>query len=276
MNILFAADRGYRDHIFFCIQSFLRFPVEEGYDIFLLHSDWTEEDRRELEEGTGNHGRVHFIYVDPELFAAFPENPRYPKLIYYRIFAAQLLPQDLERILYLDGDTIVINSLRELYDTEFGTAWYGACTHVRKFLTKVNQHRLGMEEEYSYINSGVLLMNLKELRKNQNIKEVLAYAKQRKAYLTLPDQDIITALYGSKTILLDAMKYNLSDRLLLFYNAAPANKNVDLDWVRKNAVIIHYYGKNKPWNSRYKGKLDVFYRELSDMICKLPEIRKKE
>ena len=60
---------------------------------------------------------------------------------------------------------------------------------------------------------------------------------------------------------LDAMVYNLSDRTLSLHNADPKNEPVDLDWVRKNTVVIHYFGKNKPWKPHYRGVLDVFYRE---------------
>ena len=62
--------------------------------------------------------------------------------------------------------------------------------------------------------------------------------------------------------ILDPMRYNLSDRMLTIYNADPGHKKRDLDWVRKNAVIIHYYGKNKPWNKGYHGILNTFYEEL--------------
>lgn len=78
----------------------------------------------------------------------------------------------------------------------------------------------------------------------------------------LPDQDIITALYGEKVKLVDTMRYNLSDRILTFYNANPKNEKVDLEWVKSNAVVIHYCGKNKPWKDGYVGILDVFYKEL--------------
>lgn len=37
---------------------------------------------------------------------------------------------------------------------------------------------------------------------------------------------------------------------------------MDVSWVRENSVIIHYCGKNKPWNDDYTGVLGVFYREL--------------
>jgi lipopolysaccharide biosynthesis glycosyltransferase len=58
------------------------------------------------------------------------------------------------------------------------------------------------------------------------------------------------------------MRFNLSDRILGFYNADIKNKRRNINWVRQNTAIIHYCGKNKPWKSNYKGKLGVFYREL--------------
>ena len=58
------------------------------------------------------------------------------------------------------------------------------------------------------------------------------------------------------------MRYNLSDRILAFYNAEHSRRKVDVSWVRENSVIIHYCGKNNPWNDDYTGVLGVFYREL--------------
>lgn len=265
LNILFTVNRGYMEHVLDCIRSIVRFPSEDGYDIYILHSDLQEQDQSDaaaqVEDGDT---RLHFRFVEPSVFASFPESERYPRLIYYRIFAASLLPPEMDRILYLDGDTLVINPLDELYNMDFEGNYFLACTHVRKFLTKVNQYRLGMEEVSTYINSGVLLMNLKELREKQDFEEIASFVEKRGRYLTLPDQDIITALYGNKTGILDTMKYNLSDRMISVYNTEPGHKKINLEWVRKNAVVIHYYGKQKPWKKPYLGILDVFYRELKE------------
>lgn len=263
MNILFTVNREYMEHVIDCTRSIIRFPSDDGYNIYILHSDLQEQDQSYFTtQIESRNTTVYFQFVEPSLFASFPESDRYPRLIYYRIFAASLLPSDLDRILYLDGDTIVINPLDELYKMDFEGNYFLACTHVKKFLNKVNQYRLGMEEESTYINSGVMLMNLGELRKKQNIKEVMSFVEKRRRYLTLPDQDIITALYGNKTGILDTMKYNLSDRMLSFYNADLTHKKIDLEWVRENTVVIHYYGKQKPWKKTYLGILDTFYLEL--------------
>lgn len=268
MNILFTVNRAYIGHMIDCIRSMARFPSEDGYDIYILHSDLKEQDENDVAAQIKSGGiTLHFQFVDASLFASFPVSERYPHLIYYRIFAASLLPSELDRILYLDGDTIVINPLDELYNMDFEGNYFLACTHVRRFLTKVNQYRLGMEEESKYVNSGVMMMNLRALREKQNIKEVMSFVEKRKRYLTLPDQDIITALYGKQTGMIDTMKYNLSDRMISFYNADLNHKKIDLEWVRKHTVVIHYYGKQKPWKKPYLGILDVFYRELKEEMC---------
>ena len=269
MNILFTANRGYRNHIMECIRSIIRFQTEDGYDIYIMHPDFTEEDEKWMIQKALGKARLHFICVDEKRLSGFPESSRYPRLIYYRIFAAFLLPETLDRILYLDGDTIVINPLDELYQMDFGDNYILACTHIRKFLNKINQYRLGMEEEVSYINSGVMLMNLQALRENQNVQEVTDYVEKRKAFLTLPDQDVITALYGSKVGLLDTMRYNLSDRMLAVYNSGLTHEKRGVEWVRENTSVIHYYGKQKPWGNTYIGVLDVFYQELLEDIEEL-------
>jgi lipopolysaccharide biosynthesis glycosyltransferase len=267
MNILFTVNKNYIGYVIDCIQSIVRFKSEDGYDIYVLHSDLLEKDQRYLAlQVEDSDVRLHFQFVDPNLFESFPESKRYPRLIYYRIFAAWLLPKEVDRILYLDGDIIVINPLDELYHMEFDGNYYLGCTHVRKFLNKLNQHRLGMEEESSYVNSGMLLMNLNALREEQDTKEVFSFVEKRRYFLTLPDQDIITALYGSKIGIIDTMKYNLSDRVLSFYNLDLNHDRIDLEWIRNNTVIIHYCGKQKPWNKTYQGKLDVFYQELKEDV----------
>lgn len=267
MNLLFVTDRFYMEHAADCIRSVIRFPCREGYDIYILHSDLGEREQEQFVALAEKADvRLHFRYVDPSMFEVFPESGRYPRQIYYRIFAASLLPPELERILYLDADTVIINPLQELYEMDFGGNCILACTHVRKFLNKVNQYRLGMETERAYINSGVMLMNLRALRERQNVEEVVSYMKKRRRRLTLPDQDIITALYGDRIGLLDTMRYNLSDRILAFYNLDHAREKRDLAWVRKNGVIIHYCGKQKPWKSPYFGILDVFYHENQDAL----------
>lgn len=268
MNLLFCINKDYLPHLGSCLNSIARFPAEDSYNVYILNCDLTNTDIRELDEMTHHQFRLHSVSVEPELFAGFPESKRYPRQIYYRILAARLLPDHLERILYLDADLIVINPLTELYQRDFGDSWYIACTHVRHLLTAINNLRLGSPDSSPYINSGVMLMNLSALRRYQDPQEIIRFVKQRGNLLILPDQDIISALYGDKIQLADSLIYNLGEKLLLAQNARaladPAEQAIDLDWIRQNSVIIHYCGKSKPWHDNYHGKLDIFYHEAAE------------
>ena len=178
---------------------------------------------------------------------------------YIALYAITHFPVPI-RLFLLEID----HSVNKSSSLHFDGALFCACTHAREFLTRVNQLRLGLGQAVPYINTGVLLMNLEALRQEQDEQAVIDYAKDRGQWFMLPDQDIITALYGSRIRLLDTMIYNLSDRMLATYNANPLNEKRPLSWVKENAAIIHYCGSNKPWKKNYIGVLDCFYHEVAD------------
>lgn len=262
MNLLFCINRKFVPLLINCVGSVIASGTVQTYQLYILHSDLEEADRWQIRNGVGERAQCHFISVDGELFAGFPETKRYPAQIYYRLAAPLLLPRELDRILYLDVDTLVINPLDELYNMSFDGKFFIACTHIRKFLTDVNKLRLGVRKDVPYVNTGVMMYDLAALRGNLRMEDIRDFAGRRMQTLILPDQDILMAVYGDKVKLADTMRYNLSDRILAQYNADPRNEKLDLDWVRAHAVVIHYCGNNKPWKANYNGVLDVFYTEF--------------
>ena len=265
-NLLFCVNQKMLGLMSACLKSLLRSGGYGYYDVFVLHSDLEESIQRAMERDFQERVTFHFLQVPEELFADFPETARYPRQIYYRLAAPLLLPRELDRILYLDVDVVVINSLRTFYEMDFESSYFVGCTHTREFLTKLNQARLQSDKAAAYINTGVLLMNLNVLRQVIRLEEISAYVREHEKALILPDQDILTALYGDKIKLADSLRYNLSDRVLNFYNGSHPKEKRDVNWVRRNTAIIHYCGRNKPWNEGYTGTLGVFYRELMDSV----------
>ena len=265
-NLLFCVNQKMLGLMSACLKSLLRSGGYGYYDVFVLHSDLEESIQRAMERDFQERVTFHFLQVPEELFADFPETARYPRQIYYRLAAPLLLPRELDRILYLDVDVVVINSLRTFYEMDFESSYFVGCTHTREFLTKLNQARLQSDKAVAYINTGVLLMNLNALRQVIRLEEISAYVREHEKALILPDQDILTALYGDKIKLADSLRYNLSDRVLNFYNGSHPKEKRDVNWVRRNTAIIHYCGRNKPWNEGYTGTLGVFYRELMDSV----------
>ena len=261
MNILFSINAKFIDLTKICIRSIVRF--DKNIDFYILHHDLDQEHMDDLRNAFLGC-TFHFIEVKEEEFKEFPISSRYPLEIYYRLFASDLLPASLDRILYLDVDIVVIQSLKELYNMNFEDNLYIACSHVSENMTHLNAKRLGLNEDVPYINTGVLLMNLEALRKQLNKQDILNYVNTYKKKLVLFDQDVLTALYGDKTKLVDYRKYNLSERMMNFYNLRNPRSRIDLDWVKQNSVIIHYCGRMKPWNGKYIGCLDCFYREIKE------------
>ena len=259
MNLLFSINRKFISLLLSCLHSITERGGMGEYHAYILHSDLTTEDEAGMQDAVDEKVMLHFIRVPSILFEDFPETKRYPVQIYYRLAAPYLLPKYIDRILYLDVDTIIINPLDKLYSTDFEGNYFAAYTHTRDFLQKVNQVRLQTDDDVPYINTGVMMMNLPLLRQNLDLDEIREYALKHQRTLILPDQDILTALYGDKVKILDSLLYNLSDRTLFSHNADPKNEKIDLTWVEKNSVVIHYFGKNKPWDSLYAGILDIFY-----------------
>lgn len=259
MNILVTLDENYLPYLNTMLFSLLHSNPEENFTVYLLHSSIQEETLTRTKQILGNAGELVPVQAKDIGLENAPTTSRYPLEIYYRIFAAKYLPEQVDRVLYLDPDIIINGSVAALYNTPLDDYYFAAASHIGTVLHKVNELRLDMDEGSPYINSGVMLMNIKRLRQEQNFDEVFDFIERRKNFLMLPDQDIISSLYGSQILALDPFRYNMTE--VLYKQHAPFEKSLTLDWVRNNSVVIHYCGRNKPWKAGYFGDLDVFYRE---------------
>lgn len=264
VNILVTVDENYLPYLNTMLSTLVRFNPGCVFDVYLLHTSIGQSALEPTEKVLGNAGRLIPIEVHDRRLEDAPTTSRYPKEIYYRIFAARYLPDTLDRVLYLDPDLVVNGSITPLYQMDLENYYFAAASHTGAFLQKMNILRLDMEEDSPYINSGVMLMNLSLLRKEQNFEDIFQFIEKRKSLLVLPDQDIISGLYGSRIYALDAFRYNMTERLYQMH--APFEKSLDLNWVRENSVIIHYCGRNKPWKENYIGQLNVFYKEAREAL----------
>lgn len=267
IDILVTLDENYIPYLNVMLSSMLHSNPGRHFHVYLLHTSIRPaalENTRRLLEGAGQ--LIPISAKDIGLGNA-PTTSRYPVEIYYRIFAAKYLPNTLNRVLYLDPDLIVNGSLEALWSMPLDDYFFAAASHTGKLMTRLNGIRLDMDEESPYINSGVMLMNLKKLREEQELDEVFRFIEERGNVLILPDQDIISSLYGSKILALDPFRYNMTERLYMQH--APFEWELDMNWIRNHAVIIHYCGRNKPWKPNYIGQLDIFYREAEEKLKNL-------
>ncbi len=257
MNILVTINKNYLDKLFTMLNSLQINNPHQSLEVYVVANDVNENDL--LVFSHSSNLNFHLIHYIDEILEQAPTSKRYPSIIYYRLVAANYLPIDLDRILYLDPDIIVLKDLSELYNMEFNDKYFIGSSNVKEVLRKFNESKNDAPKDSPYLNTGVLLINLKELRKLNQSEDIYNYILKRKNFLTLPDQDILQGLYGDKVKLIDNLKYNLSDRSILRYNLSHVMDKIDLDWVEKNCFIIHYFGRNKPWKKNYKGILKEYY-----------------
>ena len=260
MNILVTLNSSYIKPLCVMLYSLMFCHPETEFDIYVVNKTLTESDFEFIQKTVkGSKYRLHDIKIQDSMLTDAPISSRYPYEMYYRIFASAFLPENVDRILYLDPDLVVLKSLEDFYLTEFGSNYFAAASHVNRPLQKFNEMRLNIKTPY--INSGVMLMNISLLRAEQNFSKVFDYIDKNKRLLFLPDQDIISAVYGDKIITVDPYIYNMTERML--FSPKSIVNDIDFKWVRENSAIVHYCGRNKPWKDNYYGILDVIYKKYA-------------
>ena len=234
-------------------------------DLYIVHSSLTLADFQKINAVTINTDiSLHPIKVDNSLFDGAPTCKRISKETYYRIFASELLPKELDRILYIDPDTVVINRLDDFYNADFESNVLIGAKHFDGAIDIWNRKRLGIKHSKRYINAGVMLFNLKLMRQLFSSERVFDIIKKKKPILFLADQDVINIMYDGYIGLYDEYVINLDERcfarLLNKESFEKAKKYVD-----EHTDIIHFNGKFKPWKSDYKGELDGYWHHFDRM-----------
>ncbi len=235
---------------------------DEKLHIHLVSSDILASDLDKIKKTLNQNIEFTIYKYQNENLLQAKTTYRYPVDIYNRLYAIEYLPLNLERILYLDPDIIILKNLKDLYEMDFEDNYYIGATNVKKILTKINQIRNKADRSSYYLNTGVLLINLKKLRTCQDLNELTEYIIKNTPRLILPDQDVLQGLYGDKVKLISHLTYNLSDRAITKHNLSMTKEFlIDETWVDNHAYILHFYGKNKPWKDNYKGILKPYYQK---------------
>ena len=236
--------------------------------------DITPENQHLLSELTKRYDRlITFIAIKDirEQLGFEFDSSGWNEIVVARLLIDRLLPVDVHRVLYLDGDTIVRGSLKELWETDMkGNAIAASIEPTANYARK---KALGLET-LPYFNSGVLLYDLKTYREQHVANTILEYYKMKEGKLFAPDQDAINgALPGKITIL--SPKYNFCNIYWYYsYNSLvriskPApylSKEIFEDAVN-DPRIIHYLGEDRPWR---KGNTHRYSADFHKYLAMTP------
>lgn len=262
MNILVTLDKNYLRPLCVMLASLFINHPGESFDIYLITDDLTDEMLSGISRMCQRFdSRLHRIEADASSFSSAPTLRYYSRAMYYRLLAADLLPDTLSRIIYLDPDILIVNSLRPLYDMDMSDCLYAACIHkgLIPLSTPVNKIRLSTYEAEGYFNSGMLLMNLPEIRSRVHAHDIFAYTEKNQHLLVLPDQDILNGLYGDQILPVEESLWNYDARKYNEYRLSSSGE-MDMDWVMQHTAILHFCGKRKPWHKQYIGRFSALYK----------------
>lgn len=260
MNILVTLNSNYLNPLKVMLKSLFINNPKESFDIYVMHSSLTAEEQQSIRIQAESEGhRLYVISLNGEYFDHAPVVKHYSKEMYYRLLAYKFLPQEVDKILYLDPDILIINSIKALYDTELENYLFAAAYHDRATVNSLNKLRFKPYEIEAYYNSGVLLFNVELQRKTINEKGIFDFVEKNKNTLILPDQDILNALYSRNIKPVDEILYNYDPRFYSYYKLI-SNGRHNMDYIIYNTSIIHFCGKQKPWKAHYRGKFHSLYK----------------
>jgi len=219
---------------------------------------------------------------------------RFQRPTYFRLLAARLLPETIDKVIYLDSDVLVKDDLTELWNLELGehyalAAVDIACPFVDAYQTKKhraknsesnrylkagipylaavspipNWRELSLDGTQPYFNSGVMVLNIARWRAESIDQTLLACLRDNQQHVWCWDQYALNVVFAKQWGKLPA-RWNQGAHVFDFPNesCSPIDQ-ADFVEMRDNPALIHFTTEFKPWNFGSSHPLrDEFFKQL--------------
>ena len=254
INIAYMVDNNYVPYMITSMHSAIKNKNKESvYNFYIIAENFSSENIDKIKKIKEHNVNIEIIparqktldYSHLGRFASF-------KIAMQKIFIPDYL-ENIDKVLYLDADTLVQKDLNKIYSTNMGGAYIGATKDGLMYQFPEHITEIGLDWRKFYFNSGVMLLNLKDMRKDAIIEKSITYFNTH--YEVFGDQDILNVVVNDKVIPI-SYRYNCNSTffeekdaefLSNFYNEKvyqTSRENYD------NAVILHFAG-HKPWTEWY-------------------------
>ena len=245
IHLTLAADNNYAQHMGVAIISVLEnSKYKEDLVFHVIENSISKTNIRKIESiATKYKCKINFYKIDIEKTSNFPEYNHLTKAAYYRLFVHELLPSDIEKVIYLDCDIVALGEVKELYDIDVTNYMFAAVEDVKSKQILKNYFYLNVKK---YFNSGVLLINLNKWRERLDMEYVYQFVHKYKQEIKTQDQDILNCLFSNEWLELER-RFN--------YDAKHELNKPDT----KKITFLHYTSWIKPWSYLYVGKIKSHY-----------------
>lgn len=247
---------------------------------FLITSELEQKNIKRVVEFSSSVGcKAEVIKVDDTCLENVPIlRGDFNKTPYYKLLLPLYLPNDVEKILYMDVDVIVEKNLEELFSIDLENHFFAAVPDP--FINErdkeyVKSLGIDLDKGERYFNSGVILFNMCIFREKYKLEDALKYIEENGSKFKFHDQEVLNGMYFKDYLQLEET-YN--------YLTVFRGKNDLVQWLFKGRKqlekqsILHYANSFKPWGSSYLGKYENIYwkyAQKSPVYCEIEKNEKK-
>ncbi|MGK6353275.1 glycosyltransferase family 8 protein [Parapedobacter sp. DT-150] len=288
ISVIVASDNHYAILIAALLKSIdVNHESQEHIDFYIIDDGISKENKTKIAE-TVDPGRITLMWLKskgivPAGVTIPVDSSAYPMTVYLRLFGPHAVGEEVEKLIYLDVDTIVQQDISALWNTDLGDFTIGAVQDVGKTVACEwggipNYLELGLTADTKYFNSGVLLINAKKWRETNRSKKVIQTLSEYRKYVRLPDQYGLNVVFAEKWLELDprwnwfAFAAREEPYIIHFldikpifktYNSQPAFKD---EFFRYLAMTPWKNFKPLSGNQRYKRKV---VNKVKNMFLKI-------
>lgn len=252
INVAYACNEAYMEQTSVSLISLFNQNAKDSIEVYFIDMGITEESAKELHDLVGGlGGSLHIIPFDDIAFDLnVNKTGRHTQSVYAKIFFGRI--NGIDKILYLDSDIIIADSLHPLWDMDLGEC---VCAGVETIHTIKDNEKMGLLPEERAINDGMVLMDLAAWRRGHYLEKCLTYIDEKDGQPPVLSEGTINAVCRGK-IKIISPRYNLMSGVVgantKKLEAITGRKYYDqktIDDATKKPCIIHYLSGfyNRPW-----------------------------
>jgi lipopolysaccharide biosynthesis glycosyltransferase len=252
INIVCTIDNHYAQHCAVMLSSLFHHNRHQTFRIFLITDQLKPDILKRLKQFFLEQKQDYqIIQIDKAALGDAPVTHHISLATYFRLFIPEVLPWELDKVLFLDADMIIRQPIDPLWNLDIE-----AFSHAAAIAAGMDDYpeKIGLPQESLYFNAGLLLINLKAWRELQIFKRGCELIQQNSDRITWWDQDVLNILLHKHWLPLD-LTWNAQP----FISEAEFQNNFELQAKYEqfhsstaitDPAIVHYVGGGsaKPWH----------------------------
>jgi lipopolysaccharide biosynthesis glycosyltransferase len=235
----------------------------QSLEAYILVNDFSEDTRAKVLKSIPQGSiSLHWIPIDMAAFENFVADRHVSKMTYARLLIPSMLPRSVSRALYIDVDTLILDDLSELWESELEGALVGAV--LDDLDQRIRFDSPGLESVprvRNYFNAGILLIDLDRWRSEKIAEKALAYLAGNPRTMFW-DQDALNVVCDGRWKRLDG-KWNFQD----LAGRLDGNEVEFASLSTERVAIAHFASNLKPWLAWVLSPNADFYDSFRSRTC---------